>query len=51
MKPCLLAFQVNVTPAVALAQTNPAPQAARAWRQQREQATSTRVRTCGMESS
>jgi acetylornithine deacetylase/succinyl-diaminopimelate desuccinylase-like protein len=38
MKRYLLAFLVSVLPAVVVAQTNPASQAARAWRQQHERA-------------
>ena len=38
MKRYLLAFLVTFLPAVAVAQTNPAVQAARAWRQQHERA-------------
>ena len=38
MKPYVLALLVGLFPAVAVAQTNPAAQAARAWRQQHERA-------------
>ena len=38
MKRCLLALLVGLMPAVAVAQTNPAAQAARLWRQQHERA-------------
>lgn len=38
MKRCVMAVLVAVFPAVVGAQTNPAAQAARAWRQQHERA-------------
>jgi hypothetical protein len=38
MKPLLVAFVATLVPALTLAQSNPAAQAARTWRQQRERA-------------